>query len=129
MIFTVENIGLSSWFSFWYCFSEIIDYVNNLVGNVMVFKYLEMESRGIVLSLAGAFMSILSAILTYMNGQLNQLYTSAQYTYVQEDHKAIYLSSTDYTKGTHLVMVIGYSMMGAYLFSIYCFRFTHMNEY
>ena len=52
MILTVDKIGLNDIFSVCYCISEIFDYVNNLIGGVMVFRYLELESRGTVLSLS-----------------------------------------------------------------------------
>ena len=74
MILTMPEVGYSNLFIACYCLTEIFDYVNNLVGGVMVYKYLELESRGTVLSLASVAISAMKAILTYMNGQLNNAY-------------------------------------------------------
>ena len=68
MILTVDKIGLNYYFSACYCISEIFDYVNNLIGGVMVYKYLELESRGVVLSLASVSISAFGALMTYING-------------------------------------------------------------
>lgn len=68
MTLTVQNTGVTDGYSICYVISENFDYVNNLVGGVMIYSYLELESRGIVLSLAAVFITLMKAILTFMNG-------------------------------------------------------------
>jgi hypothetical protein len=77
MIYTIQNIGVSEWFAFWYCYSWIIDIVNDFVCFAMVNSYLLIESRGTVLVLVYEFNILFSAFLTYLNGQLNNIYQSS----------------------------------------------------
>ena len=49
MVLTIQDVGISNWFSFWFYFSSIIDIVNDFVSSVMILSYLKIESRGMVL--------------------------------------------------------------------------------
>lgn len=68
MILTVQNVGFSSLWEVCYIASEIFDYVNNLTGFVILFSYLELESRAIVLSVSAVFIALWGALMTFMNG-------------------------------------------------------------
>ena len=51
MILTVLYIGNSYLFDTFYCAASIVDFTKDLVAGIIIFKYLELESKGMVLSL------------------------------------------------------------------------------
>jgi hypothetical protein len=114
MFLTIENIYNSEWFAVWYSISEIADYAGNLIGNKMTYEYMELESRGITISIISTFMTLVAMPL----GDLNAYVNSAYHIEDPTTHKSI----LNYPLGSSYTILIGYSIMAIYWLIIFGYR-------
>jgi hypothetical protein len=114
MFLTIENIYYSEWFAVWYSLSEIVDYAGNLIGNKMAYEYMELESRGITLSIISTFMTLVAMPLNDLNAYVNSAFHIEDPT----THKSL----PNYPLGSSYTILIGYSIMAIYWLIIFGYR-------
>lgn len=75
MIPSVEYIGLGPEFTIFYVLMEVADQLGVFAAHIMIYNGLELESTGMVLAISSIVQSLFNASMTYVNGQVNSMFT------------------------------------------------------
>jgi len=113
-ILTIENIYHDNKYGSFFVFflmESVTDIANTVITSLIVLNNLELESRGTVLALKTIFKTIVSILMTLLNGHLGSIY-------LVPGSK----TAKDYIRGTKLMMIIGCNVLAAFLVVITIYR-------
>ena len=68
MILSIQNVGKSIFFDVCYVSAGLVDGVNLIVAGVIIYRNLELESRGTVISLVITLSKLTYGLLDILNG-------------------------------------------------------------